>query len=877
LFDYYAQQCTLVPLQSPLFACPGSTIAVYFDLCNYNACAETFTWTAQAPGQGADITVVPQPPLTVPVAANGCELVTALVTIGPNFIGTFNVEFTGTSMSDGVCGSAVTLTCTRATTVTVVTVDVDVDSDNTNNVSDFGPQRNQTEESIEDDPLLPGKYVTVNDDSDDRDVISDYGDGYNLDGMAGTSDDANIAENNFVRVVLEVPAPVNLDVAMLRFTYDGASDPAAATVAGDPPVVTPGPGRLRIWKKTGTAIRNPASIGATPPGDYVPPGTYAAALLGLSDTTRAVPLWIEGIRPSPSLGADRIFVELDPDGAGPQGFLCSDAVRVTVIGIDLDIDSDNTNGTQAPDRSPTEDVVEDLLGGPRKFVRVNRDNDDDPEPYYASPTVHERIDDFGDGYNRDGVAGNDDDVNAAENDFIRLVLEVPAPIDLNFARLIFSYSASDPAALTISDAAPQYNAPNRRQLTPAPGNLRVWTRPGTDARNSGSVILGAGHFVPSSSPPVPIEASELGLSNTTRMVTLYVEGIAASSGAGQQRILVALDPDGNGAAGAIVSDAVRSTVLDVQFTAVEPNKGFDHTINPRGLMVPLPAGLTNNSKVTISPSVDVKFRSSDVTVVVVPAGPQNGEFVLGATSVGAGPALVQAYIDTADQPVVGELRARVLPNKDMQVKFHQVSDTAGGGYPAHMSARGAAQAQALLDAMNAIWNPQANIFFRGLGSGTAADFVVDPVIAVNLGPVVQFYDGGGPPPAPCTQSAGADVMQVNANQDPAVPYDVFFVWEYEQDCPPDEDVTMNNTAAATGGGTTKIDDVTCDDASTLSHEAGHQINPMQVHFSHVYAGNPNPDPNCDCLLHHNLMSTVCAPTELHITLRQANISNDATP
>ncbi len=221
--------------------------------------------------------------------------------------------------------------CKDVVRLTVVQVDLDVDSDNTNPAVDFGPQRNQGEDDIEDKDDLSGRIVWVNNNDDDRDNVADFGDGYNLD-AANPNDDANADEEGFVRMVFEVPPTVDLTLAQVRITYP-ASDPAGATVITTPPNIAPAAGNLRIWTENGNSARN---SGVIPSGDFVPGGgTYAASALGLSNAMRIVNLWLEGIRPSAMIGDQRILFEIDPDGPNGPADFCGDAVRVTVSQLEI--------------------------------------------------------------------------------------------------------------------------------------------------------------------------------------------------------------------------------------------------------------------------------------------------------------------------------------------------------------------------------------------------------------------------------------------------------------------------------------------------------------------------------------------------------------
>lgn len=65
------------------------------------------------------------------------------------------------------------------------------------------------------------------------------------------------------------------------------------------------------------------------------------ALLGFTAANRAVTLYLEGINPGAAVADQRIVAEIDPDGAGPLGFLAADAVRTTVARVDLRDTADN--------------------------------------------------------------------------------------------------------------------------------------------------------------------------------------------------------------------------------------------------------------------------------------------------------------------------------------------------------------------------------------------------------------------------------------------------------------------------------------------------------------------------------------------------------
>jgi hypothetical protein len=147
--------------------------------------------------------------------------------------------------------------CTHSDTVhfSVVKIDANVDGDNTNAEPPFGPQEDLAEDRIEHRDDKPGRYVRVNDNDDDNDGIIDYLDGYDLDPGA-PDDDTNAAERDFVKMTLKVLGPVDFSKARITAWYDYPSDPADPRLPGVPA------GRMRIWKKNGSELRNPARVDA---------------------------------------------------------------------------------------------------------------------------------------------------------------------------------------------------------------------------------------------------------------------------------------------------------------------------------------------------------------------------------------------------------------------------------------------------------------------------------------------------------------------------------------------------------------------------------------------------------------------------------------
>jgi len=270
---------------------------------------------------------------------------------------------------DPVTAYPLTTVCRDKVRVTAMLVDMDVDSDNTDS---WGyPMRTDYEDLIEDRADLTGRIVIVNDGDKDRDGVPDFADGFNADGIIGNADDSNPSET-FTPVVIEIPAPVDLAIAKLKFTYP-ASDPAACTPTGHATYSLPQDGFLRLWAtpngRTGHG-RGKANIADG--GDYIAPGTYAATDLGFTNEIRTLTVYLEGVTAKEVRGNLRLIVEVDPDGeAGPMSLTNDedvnivDAVRVTLQHAQLPAwgNASPTDGGVPTTGGPTDGINPDLATG----------------------------------------------------------------------------------------------------------------------------------------------------------------------------------------------------------------------------------------------------------------------------------------------------------------------------------------------------------------------------------------------------------------------------------------------------------------------------------------------------------------------------------
>jgi hypothetical protein len=252
-------------------------------------------------------------------------------------------------------------------------------------------------------------------------------------------------------------------------------------------------------------------------------------------------LFIEGIKNSAAPRDTELRLKFSPESM--PGMTFDDRFKISVVEVDLDVDSLNQAALGAPARSPNEDAIEDVANDPRvpgKYVAVNNGDEDKDD-----------IPGFADGFNRDPAVASDDTSN---DTFVPIVLALSNGVDISRANLKFSYDAADPAQVTRTGAAPEF------VYSPGSGHLRIWTKNGNVARRAAGVAAG-GDFV---AKDVPVTPAQLGLTPASRTVTLYLEAVAPGAALADQRILVELQPDSTTAAGFVAQDAVRVTPVAIE-------------------------------------------------------------------------------------------------------------------------------------------------------------------------------------------------------------------------------------------------------------------------------------------------------------------------
>ena len=197
------------------------------------------------------------------------------------------------------------------------------DSDNNDG---YGVARTDYEDEIEEDDDKPGKIILANTGDVDGDGIPDFADGFDRDDETDNDDDT-CEGAQFYELKFDWPFP-DSDEKTVTIGYD-ASDPKQVTYNSETGVYTPAAGAMRLWLKDGGQARSVNDANEEEEddrGDYVPPGEYNSAKLGLSGPG-TVTFYVEGIAASAEIGDYEISAYTDDEH--------SDLVRATVIKMEF--------------------------------------------------------------------------------------------------------------------------------------------------------------------------------------------------------------------------------------------------------------------------------------------------------------------------------------------------------------------------------------------------------------------------------------------------------------------------------------------------------------------------------------------------------------
>ncbi|MDX2115591.1 MAG: integrin alpha [Planctomycetota bacterium] len=201
-------------------------------------------------------------------------------------------------------------------------LDLRIDLNNDGSIDD-------TDEQLETNPASPTRVIAATTLDQDRDGLEDCFDGFNMAGPVLSVDD-DTASGLFAPVRISIyldqispegPAP------HLSLSYDASPPHAGAPTARGFFVLAPG--TFRLWTKPSDSQRDsrPVSEG----GDYVPPGEYRLAALGLT-TSDCKTFYLEAVRESPSLGESALSATLRWAHGSMTDFVPLTGSRVEIMG-----------------------------------------------------------------------------------------------------------------------------------------------------------------------------------------------------------------------------------------------------------------------------------------------------------------------------------------------------------------------------------------------------------------------------------------------------------------------------------------------------------------------------------------------------------------
>lgn len=271
--------------------------------------------------------------------------------------------------------------------------------------------------------------------------------------------------------------------------------------------------------------------------------------------------------------------------------------------------------------------------------------------------------------------------------------------------------------------------------------------------------------------------------------------------------------------------------MPARFRAMIANLGFDDSSNP-WLMVP--AGGSNF--VLLDGTDRCTLESTAPTVATVAEGVRIGSArMIVVHGRRKGVAHIRVLDGTRE---VARLEVGVKSRKLVKVSFNFVKDSAR-----HKTSRDPSQTSGWITLMNSILTPQANVKIQQ----QSARWVT---VNQNLGDVVRFSK----------HLTGVSARQhewdvVVAKGDGAADFNIFFVWEYEQDITPRTDHT---DAGTLGANCIFEDDAGRQVGETLAHETGHFLGCDDTYTSGTVK---------------NLMYGITDTRGRHITKAHANIMN----
>ena len=179
---------------------------------------------------------------------------------------------------------------------------------------------------IDAEALAPGLILLANNFDEDGDGVEGFADGFDWNPLIEQDDSDDTT--TFIPIKLSVGG-VESGNARIRIDYP-ASDPMALSI-GEEGWELP-PGNLRLWKADGSEPRSAELL--IDGGDYIAPGEYTLADLGLFGSSEAT-LYVETVRESQAEGDIVIAAAVSADEE--SGWVASDVVVGTGVRVETEV------------------------------------------------------------------------------------------------------------------------------------------------------------------------------------------------------------------------------------------------------------------------------------------------------------------------------------------------------------------------------------------------------------------------------------------------------------------------------------------------------------------------------------------------------------
>ncbi|QDG76883.1 hypothetical protein [Labrenzia sp. PHM005] len=244
--------------------------------------------------------------------------------------------------------------------------------------------------------------------------------------------------------------------------------------------------------------------------------------------------------------------------------------------------------------------------------------------------------------------------------------------------------------------------------------------------------------------------------------------------------------------------------MPISYARQQTLQGFDSSVTPNWQMVPV--GGQRTLTVTGHGTLVPRVNPTNIANVALNNSGGSARLVITGRVAGKGHIEWVPNLDhTGTVAAANKLELSVKAERRIQTAFHYIKDNAG-----HTTNRNRSDLNTLITGVNAILTTQANVTMVRKSAAVAE-------VAQNLGAVVRFsshLEG--------VAASEHEWDDVTALADSTADFNVFFVWQYEQDATP----AVNNTRAGTIASEKNClmeDTMSSPHAETLAHETVHLL------------------------------------------------------